>query len=66
MRQAGNPAFNDVLAYTYAMVQRDEGPRMIANLVEVDIPDGVAVGMALETTHKHISDDYTLVKFKPA
>ncbi len=34
IHQPANPAFQDDVPYVYAMVQLDEGPRMIANLVD--------------------------------
>ena len=66
VRQPQNPAFIDDLPYAYAMVQLEEGVRMISNIVECDIPDGLEVDMPVVAAFDDVTDDWTLVKFKPA
>ena len=34
--------------------------------VGVQLPDGLEVDMLVEATYDDVSDDYTLVKFRPA
>ncbi len=48
------------------MVRLDEGVSMISNIVECEVPDGLAVDMRLEVVFDDVTEDYTLVKFKPA
>ena len=66
VRQPQNPAFNDDVPYAYAMVQLDEGVRMISNLVDVEVPEGVKIDMELEVTWDDVTDEWTLPRFRPA
>ncbi len=66
VRQPANPTFEGDVPYAYAIVQLDEGVRMISNIVECEIPDGLSVDMRLEATFDDVTDEWTLVKFKPA
>jgi len=66
VRQPGNPAFEDDVPYVYAVVQLDEGVRMISTIVDYELPDDVAVDMRLEASFDDITDQWTLVKFRPA
>jgi uncharacterized protein len=63
--QPANAAFRDDTPYIYAVVQLDEGPRMVSNVVECDL-DAVSVDMPLEVLFDDITPECTLVKFKPA
>ena len=66
VRQPLLPQFADDVPYAYALVQLDEGPRMVTNIVDCEIPDGLEVDMLVEATYDDVSDDYTVVKFRPA
>jgi uncharacterized OB-fold protein len=66
VRQPSNPAFEPDVPYVYAVVQLDEGVRMISTLVDCEVPDDVAVDMPLEAVFDDVTDDWTLVKFRPA
>jgi uncharacterized OB-fold protein len=66
VRQPMNPAFNEDVPYAYAIVQLDEGIRMITNIVDCEIPDGLAIDMRVEAVFDDVADDWTLVKFRPA
>jgi hypothetical protein len=46
-------------------VQLEEGVRMISNVVDCE-PDDVTVDMPLEVKFDDVSDEWTLVKFRPA
>ena len=50
--------------YIYAVVQLDEGPRMVSNVVQCEI-DAVRVDMPLEVTFDDVTPEWTLMKFKP-
>lgn len=65
VRQPANPAFLEEVPYVYALVQLNEGPRMISNVVECDIDD-VRVDMPLTVVFDDATPEWTLVKFKPA
>jgi len=65
IRQPANAAFRDDVPYVYAVVQLDEGPRLVSNVVECDIGD-VKVDMPLLATYHDATPEWTLVKFKPA
>jgi uncharacterized OB-fold protein len=49
----------------YAVVQLDEGPRMVSNIVKSELED-LKVDMPLVVTFEDVSPEWTLVKFKPA
>ena len=52
--------------YSIAVVELDEGPRMMSNIVEVEqIPEALILDMPLEVVFDAVTDDITLVKFKP-
>jgi uncharacterized protein len=63
--QPANAAFRDDTPYIYAVVQLDEGPRMVSNVVQCEI-DAVRVDMPLEAIFEDVTPEWTLVKFKPA
>jgi len=63
--QPANAAFRDDTPYIYAVVQLDEGPRMVSNVVQCDL-DAVKVDMPLEVIFDDVTPECTLVKFKPA
>ncbi|MBI3326756.1 MAG: Zn-ribbon domain-containing OB-fold protein [Nitrospinae bacterium] len=65
IRQPANAAFRDDVPYVYAVVQLDEGPRMVSNVVECDM-GAVKVDMPLVATYHDATPEWTLVKFKPA
>ncbi len=51
--------------YVIALVELDEGVRMLTNVVGVE-PDAVSVGMAVQVTWEPLSDGRHLVLFEPA
>ncbi len=65
VHQAQHPAFQDGTPYCFAIVQLDEGPRMVTNIVDCE-PDAVQCDMQVEATYDDVSEEWTLVKFKPA
>jgi len=62
--QPANAACRDDTPYIYAVVQLDEGPRMVSNVVPCEI-DAVRVDMLLEALFDDVTPEWTLVKFKP-
>jgi len=65
VHQAQHPAFQEEAPYCFAIVQLDEGPRMVTNIVECS-PDDVQCDMPVVATYDDVSEEWTLVKFKPA
>lgn len=63
--QPANAAFRDDTPHIYAVVQLDEGPRMVSNVVQCDV-DAVSVDMPLEAIFDDVTPEWTLVKFRPA
>ncbi|HWO93311.1 MAG TPA: Zn-ribbon domain-containing OB-fold protein [Dehalococcoidia bacterium] len=63
--QPAHPAFAADAPYIYALVQLDEGPRMISNLVDC-APEAAYVDMPLEAVFDDVTPEVTLVKFRPA
>ena len=65
VHQPANRAFQPDAPHIFVMVQLDEGPRMVSNLVECPVEDA-KVDMAVEAVFDDVTDEVTLVKFKPA
>ena len=59
------PGFRESLPYVLAVVQLDEGTRMMTNIVGC-APDAVRIGMAVEVEYEDVTSDITLAKFRPA
>ena len=61
------PGFSDDLPYVVAMVELEEGPRMMSNLIDIEAdPEHVKIGMPVELVYDDVTDEITLPKFKPA
>lgn len=65
VRQPANPAFNDDVPYVYAVVQLEEGPRMVSAVVDCPLEE-LRVDMPLVAVFDDVTPEWTLVKFKPA
>ena len=59
------PPFGERVPYVAAVVDLEEGPRVMTNVEGVEFGD-LAVGMALEVDFKAISDDVTIPVFRAA
>ena len=64
VNQPAHAAFREDAPHVYAMVQLDEGPRMISNIVECD-HESLEVDMPLVAVFDEVTPEWTLVKFKP-
>jgi uncharacterized OB-fold protein len=61
------PGFQDDAPYSIAVVELDEGPRMMTNIVGVpQTPEDLVLDMALEVSFEDVNDEITLPKFRPA
>jgi len=58
-----NDTWADDIPYVVAVVQLDEGPRMVTNLVDVQL-DGVTIGDRVEVVFDDVTEDVTLPKFR--
>ena len=65
VHQVFHPGFANEVPYNVAMVDLDEGVRMITNIVGVP-DDELRVGLPLVVTFERISDELALPKFRPA
>jgi uncharacterized OB-fold protein len=65
IQQPVDKAFLEDIPYIYAIIQLDEGPRMISNVIDCAIED-VCVDMAVTVAFDDVTSDVTLVKFRPA
>ena len=63
--RAPHPGFADDLPFVLAIVELEEGPHMMTNIVVSD-PDRVTIGMAVTVTFADVTDQVTLPKFTPA
>ena len=59
------PGFRESLPYVLAVVQLDEGPRMMTNVVGC-APEDVKIGMPVQVQYDDVTPEITLAKFKPA
>lgn len=61
------PGFEADAPYAIAIVQLDEGPRMMTNLVDVEqTPEALTIDMPLEVAFEQANEQITLPKFRPA
>ena len=59
------PGFEDEVPYNFAIVELEEGPRMVTNIVGV--PDTeLRVDMPVVAHYDDVADDATIVRFTPA
>ena len=64
VHRAPTPAYQADAPYVIAHVELEEGPRIIATMVECP-PDEVTVGMAVEAAYEDVEPDLTLYHFRP-
>jgi uncharacterized OB-fold protein len=62
MHQAGNPMMESRVPYAVALIDLDEGARMLSNVVGID-PDEVAVGARVHVTWEPMADGRHLPQF---
>jgi len=59
--ESPHPSFK--APYSVVLVELDEGPRLVSNMVDVE-PDDIQIGMAVEVVFDDISEELTLAKFR--
>jgi hypothetical protein len=62
--RAGIPAFAEEVPYVLALVQLEEGVRMMSNIVQCR-PEEAAIGMKVQVVFDDVTEEITLPKFKP-
>lgn len=56
--------FRDLIPYVVGLIELEEGPRIMSNVIDCD-PDDVQVGMAVRATFEVVSDDAGIALFVP-
>ena len=59
-----NASFQDDIPYNVALVELEEGPRLVTNIVGTD-NEAIEMGMPVQVTFDDVTDEVTLVKFRP-
>ena len=63
-RHAYNEAWRERVPYNVALVQLEEGPTMISNVVGVE-PDDLCVGLEVKAVFERVTDEITIPRFEP-
>jgi len=56
--------FEGKVPYSLALVELDEGPRMMTNIINID-PSKISIGMRVRCTFEDISEQISLPQFEP-
>ncbi|SVC00390.1 uncharacterized protein METZ01_LOCUS253244, partial [marine metagenome] len=64
IRRAVSEAYAAEVPYVIALIELDEGPTMMSNVVECD-PNSVVVGMPVRVVFEKWTDEITIPKFRP-
>ena len=65
IRQPAYASFEPEVPYVYALVDLDDGARMISNVVNIDA-EAVRIGMRLKVTFEDATPEISIPKFQPA
>ncbi len=63
VRQAISEAYAADVPYVVALIQLDEGPIMMSNVIDAD-PEHITIGMPVEAVFETWSEDLTVPKFR--
>jgi uncharacterized OB-fold protein len=58
------PAFDAKLPYNVAVIQLDEGPYVVSNVVECE-PEALRIGMRVQVVFEDLDESVSLPKFRP-
>lgn len=58
------PPFDGQVPYVAAVVELDEGPRLMTRIVDCD-DDALTIGMELEVAFEALDDDFSVPVFRP-
>ena len=59
-----SPAFASDVPYVVAIVELDEGVRLMTNIIDCR-PEEVGIGLKVQVVFDRVTEDVTLPKFKP-
>lgn len=59
------PGYKEDLPYDVAIVELEEGVRVISNIVEIE-PERIEIGMRVVATFDDIDEETSIPRFKPA
>jgi len=65
VHRAISAAYAAEVPYVIALIQLEEGPKMMSNIVNC-VPDKVMIGMSVEVVFEDWSEEITIPKFRPA
>ena len=65
VRQSGDPFFKTKVPFVVAMIELDEGPLVMSNLVECDVA-AVTVGMPVVAAFETVQEGLAIPLFRPA
>ena len=65
VRVSPHPGFNAEIPYILAIIELDEGPHLMSNLIDCKIED-VKVNMPVTAVFDDVTPEVSLVKFRPA
>jgi hypothetical protein len=61
------PGFAEEVPYVVAIVELDEGPRLMTNLIDIEpSPEMIHIGMPVELVYDDVTEEVTLPKYRPA
>jgi hypothetical protein len=63
--QPFHPAFASDAPYAVAIVELEEGVRLMSNIVDCE-PDDMYIGMPVEVVYDDVTEEVTLPRFKKA
>jgi uncharacterized protein len=65
LHRAGKPGWEEDVPYVVALIELDEGPRLMGNLLDVD-PAQVRIGMPVRVTFEQRDATLTVPQWVPA
>lgn len=65
IRQNHSRPWREMLPYVVALVDLDEGPRVMTNIVGCE-PDAVSIGMRVKVRFERLTDEAAIALFEPA
>jgi uncharacterized OB-fold protein len=60
-----HPAFTEEVPYVVALVELDEGPRLLTNILGI-APEEVRCDMPVVVTYDDVDNEHSIPKFRPA
>lgn len=64
MHQANHPGFAAEAPYAVVVIELEEGPRLLSNVVDCPVAN-VRIGLPVEVVFEELTPDVTLPKFRP-